>query len=100
MHIKSTNWFGIWICFSAGLAAAITMNKASPAALNIAAEDLSQGRVVSEKSQNLISKIPVPDIPHEIWCRIFTKLSARALRHKARENGIDKIEMSAKPYSE
>ena len=42
MHIKSTNWFGIWICFSAGLAAAITMNKASPAALNIAADlDLS-----------------------------------------------------------
>ena len=38
MQLKATNWFGIWVCFSAGLAAAITMNKASPAALNIAAD--------------------------------------------------------------
>lgn len=35
---KSTNWFGIWVCFSAGLVAAMTMNKASPAALDIAAD--------------------------------------------------------------
>lgn len=32
----STNWLGVWACFCAGLAAAMTMNKASPAALLIA----------------------------------------------------------------
>ena len=38
MPLKSTNWFGIWVCFSAGLVAAMTMNKASPAALDIASD--------------------------------------------------------------
>lgn len=36
--MKTKNWFGIWVCFSAGLVAAITMTKASPAALDLIAD--------------------------------------------------------------
>ncbi len=36
--MKTSNWFGIWVCFGAGLAAAFTMTKASPAALDLTAD--------------------------------------------------------------
>lgn len=36
--MKTSNWFGIGVCFGAGLAAAFTMTKASPAALDLATD--------------------------------------------------------------
>ncbi len=36
--MKTSNWFGIGVCFGAGLAAAFTMTKASPAALDLTAD--------------------------------------------------------------
>jgi multimeric flavodoxin WrbA len=69
-------------------------------ALDQAGRELSAGRSVSREAQRLMSKTPLPCVPEWIWRRLFPKFGVRWWKLKAREYGMGRQDMLAKPYAD
>ena len=69
-------------------------------ALDKAGADLAKGSAVSHNAQSLISKTPIPVVPFGVWRWMCTKIGGQGWKRQARENGVRKEEMYAKPYAD
>ena len=69
-------------------------------ALEKAGADLANGMNVSQQIQKIISKSPIPILPHSLWRWMFKKLGGQWWKKQAIENEVKREEMYAKPYAD